>query len=246
MVRTHPVTGRRSLYVGRHASHIVGMDEQEGRALLRELTENACQPPRIFRHQRCVARSEAGNAMRATTEPSAASPQRGVDAERLQQGRQPQLRERPQGDVLRADAAWPHQGQGVDRHRLQVAVRLRVAGRGRLRAAGDQLRDDALRLALDVRRHVVEQVGLPRERSLDALAERGPAFAVDVEVAAEVEQGALADAGRKTRNSFYGTTFAPAIMLRPRINDLRDEIDRKPPKKGTFDREMTPGLANLG
>ena len=120
--------------------------------------------------------------------------QRGVDAERLQQGRQPQLRERPQGDVLRADAAWPHQGQGVDRHRLQVAGRLRVAGRGRLRAAGDQLRDDALRLALDVRRHVVEQVGLPRERRLDALAERGPAFAVDVEVAAEVEQGALADA----------------------------------------------------
>ena len=50
VVRTHPVTGRRSLYVGRHASHIVGMDEQEGRALLRELTENACQPPRIFRH----------------------------------------------------------------------------------------------------------------------------------------------------------------------------------------------------
>ena len=49
-------------------------------------------------------------------------------------------------------------------------------------------------LALDVRRHVVEQVGLPRERRLDALAERGPAFAVDVEVAAEVEQGALADA----------------------------------------------------
>ena len=63
----------------------------------------------------------------------------------LQQGRQPQLRERPQGDVLRADAARPHQGQGVDRH-------------------------------------------------LDARAERGPASAVDVEVAAEVEQGALADA----------------------------------------------------
>ena len=47
-----------------------------------------------------------------------------------------------------------------------------------------QLRDDALRLALDVRRHVVEQVGLPRERRLDALAARRPAFAVDVEVAA--------------------------------------------------------------
>ena len=91
--------------------------------------------------------------------------------------------------MLRADAARPHQD---DRHRRRWSER--IAGRGRLRAAGDQLRDDALRLALDVRRHVVEQLGLPRERRLDALAERGPAFAVDVEVAAEVEQGALADA----------------------------------------------------
>lgn len=51
VVRTHPATGRRSLYVGRHASHIVGMDEAEGRALLRQLTDDACQPPRIFRHR---------------------------------------------------------------------------------------------------------------------------------------------------------------------------------------------------
>ena len=51
VVRTHPATGRKSLYVGRHASHVVGMDVEEGRALLRELTANACQPPRIFRHR---------------------------------------------------------------------------------------------------------------------------------------------------------------------------------------------------
>ena len=51
VVRTHPATGRKSLYVGRHASHIVGMDEEEGRALLARLTEAACQPPRIFRHR---------------------------------------------------------------------------------------------------------------------------------------------------------------------------------------------------
>ena len=50
VVRTHPATGRKSLYVGRHASHVVGTDVEEGRALLRELTANACQPPRIFRH----------------------------------------------------------------------------------------------------------------------------------------------------------------------------------------------------
>ena len=51
VVRVHPATGRKSLYVGRHASHVVGMDVEEGRALLRELTANACQPPRIFRHR---------------------------------------------------------------------------------------------------------------------------------------------------------------------------------------------------
>ena len=51
VVRTHPATGRKNLYVGRHASHIVGMDVDEGRALLRRLTEDACRPPRLFRHR---------------------------------------------------------------------------------------------------------------------------------------------------------------------------------------------------
>ena len=51
LVRTHPVTGRKSLYVGRHASHILGMAAESGRALLQRLTEDACQPPRIVRHR---------------------------------------------------------------------------------------------------------------------------------------------------------------------------------------------------
>ncbi len=51
VVRVHPATGRRNLYVGRHASHIVGMAEEDGRALLRRLTADACQPPRLFRHR---------------------------------------------------------------------------------------------------------------------------------------------------------------------------------------------------
>lgn len=50
IVSTHPATGRKNLYVGRHASHIVGMERKAGRALLRRLTEDACQPPRLFRH----------------------------------------------------------------------------------------------------------------------------------------------------------------------------------------------------
>ena len=50
VVRVHPATGRKNLYVGRHASHVVGMPRKEGRALLAQLTEEACQAPRIFRH----------------------------------------------------------------------------------------------------------------------------------------------------------------------------------------------------
>ena len=50
VVRVHPQTGRSNLFVGRHASHIVGEDEQESRALLKKLTEDGCQPPRIWKH----------------------------------------------------------------------------------------------------------------------------------------------------------------------------------------------------
>ncbi len=51
VLRTHPETGRRVLFVGRHASHIVGRDLERSRALLRELTEAACQPPRLWKHR---------------------------------------------------------------------------------------------------------------------------------------------------------------------------------------------------
>ena len=51
VVREHPATGRKNLYVGRHASHIVSMPVAEGRALLERLTEEACRAPRIFRHR---------------------------------------------------------------------------------------------------------------------------------------------------------------------------------------------------
>jgi len=51
IVRIHEETGRKSLFVGRHASHIVGEDVERSRSLLRELTAGACQPPRIFTHR---------------------------------------------------------------------------------------------------------------------------------------------------------------------------------------------------
>ena len=51
LVRVHPATGRKSLYAGRHASHIVGRPVEEGRALLERLTAEAAVPPRVFRHR---------------------------------------------------------------------------------------------------------------------------------------------------------------------------------------------------
>ena len=51
LVRRHPATGRASLFLGRHISHIVGMSEAASQRLLRTLTDAACQPPRLFRHR---------------------------------------------------------------------------------------------------------------------------------------------------------------------------------------------------
>jgi alpha-ketoglutarate-dependent 2,4-dichlorophenoxyacetate dioxygenase len=50
LVRTHPVTGRRSLYLSSHAGAIVGMPMPEARILLRELTEHATQPRFVYVH----------------------------------------------------------------------------------------------------------------------------------------------------------------------------------------------------
>ena len=50
IIRLHPRTGRKNLFVGRHASHIVGEDKQESRSLLKKLTLDATQPPRTFKH----------------------------------------------------------------------------------------------------------------------------------------------------------------------------------------------------
>jgi alpha-ketoglutarate-dependent 2,4-dichlorophenoxyacetate dioxygenase len=50
LVRTHPVTGRKGLYLSSHASHIVGWPIEKGRELLRELTDFATQPKFVYRH----------------------------------------------------------------------------------------------------------------------------------------------------------------------------------------------------
>jgi alpha-ketoglutarate-dependent 2,4-dichlorophenoxyacetate dioxygenase len=51
IVQQHPATGRRSLFVGRHARTVVGMDDGEGRALIDSLRDHACQAPRIYTHR---------------------------------------------------------------------------------------------------------------------------------------------------------------------------------------------------
>ena len=44
LVRTHPVTGRKSLFLSAHAGSIVGWPVPEARAFLRDLMEHATQP----------------------------------------------------------------------------------------------------------------------------------------------------------------------------------------------------------
>jgi alpha-ketoglutarate-dependent 2,4-dichlorophenoxyacetate dioxygenase len=51
LVRTNPVNGRKSLFLGAHASHIEGRPVEEGRALLRTLLEHVTQPPFRYRHE---------------------------------------------------------------------------------------------------------------------------------------------------------------------------------------------------
>ena len=44
LVRTHARSGRKTFYMGAHASHVIGWPEEKGKALLEELVEYATQP----------------------------------------------------------------------------------------------------------------------------------------------------------------------------------------------------------
>jgi alpha-ketoglutarate-dependent taurine dioxygenase len=50
LVKIHPVTGRPSLFIGRHAYGIPGLDPEESERLLDELLRFACRPPRLYQH----------------------------------------------------------------------------------------------------------------------------------------------------------------------------------------------------
>jgi alpha-ketoglutarate-dependent 2,4-dichlorophenoxyacetate dioxygenase len=51
LVRTHPSTGRKSLYLASHAGAIVGWPVPEARAFLRDLTEHATQRQFVYAHE---------------------------------------------------------------------------------------------------------------------------------------------------------------------------------------------------
>jgi alpha-ketoglutarate-dependent 2,4-dichlorophenoxyacetate dioxygenase len=51
LVRTHPVTGRKSLYLSSHAGTIVGWQIPEARDFLRDLTEHATQRELVYIHR---------------------------------------------------------------------------------------------------------------------------------------------------------------------------------------------------
>ena len=54
--KEHPLVwqhrdGRRSLVVGATASHVVGLDVEEGQAILQDLLDHATEPDRVYRHE---------------------------------------------------------------------------------------------------------------------------------------------------------------------------------------------------
>ncbi|MBV8702857.1 MAG: TauD/TfdA family dioxygenase, partial [Acetobacteraceae bacterium] len=51
LVRTHPVTGRKSLYLSSHIGTIVGWLRPESLSLIRDLAEHATQPRFVYAHQ---------------------------------------------------------------------------------------------------------------------------------------------------------------------------------------------------
>jgi alpha-ketoglutarate-dependent 2,4-dichlorophenoxyacetate dioxygenase len=50
LVRVHPGSGRKALYIGAHARRVLGMPLPSGRILLRDLQEHATQPEFVYRH----------------------------------------------------------------------------------------------------------------------------------------------------------------------------------------------------
>ncbi len=92
LVRTHRRSGRKSLYLASHASHVVGWPIDEGRALLDELIAFATQPQFVYAHRwqeadsscgttvaRCTGRRPTTNLIRASCARAASRKRRPCD-----------------------------------------------------------------------------------------------------------------------------------------------------------------------
>jgi len=51
LVRTHPATGRKALYIASHAARVIGWPLEKGQALIEELLEFATQPRFVYVHE---------------------------------------------------------------------------------------------------------------------------------------------------------------------------------------------------
>jgi len=51
IVRTHPESGRKCIYLGEHASHVRGLQLEESRALIKRIVRHATQPQYVYRHR---------------------------------------------------------------------------------------------------------------------------------------------------------------------------------------------------
>ena len=51
LVRTHPTSGRKSLFLSAHIGGIVGWPAPEARAFIRDLAEHATQPQFVYAHK---------------------------------------------------------------------------------------------------------------------------------------------------------------------------------------------------
>jgi len=51
IVRTHPETGRKAIFLGDHAESIVGMDYAEGRSFIEALNARIVRPELVYRHR---------------------------------------------------------------------------------------------------------------------------------------------------------------------------------------------------
>lgn len=51
LVRRHPGSGRKALYIASHASHVIGWPEEKGRELVDELLDFATQPQFVYSHR---------------------------------------------------------------------------------------------------------------------------------------------------------------------------------------------------